>query len=225
MNCLNGRPTRVVVRPAVVLVTHNPPTTHAGDIHRIPTDLRLDAAVGVAESWSGSDQGLDKRWLNPRRLLAAPVRLKVPPHSNEAEQSLLGGLMLDEHAWDKVADKLGPADFYLPQHRIIFEVMADLANTNKPLDIVTLSGALSTRAILDRVGGNAVPHGTGGRHARHVEPRDLRGDRQGAVDAQATDPRRQRDNRYRLPARRAQSSAEVLDEAEQSASSRSARTG
>ncbi|MCY3623355.1 MAG: replicative DNA helicase [Gammaproteobacteria bacterium] len=90
----------------------------------------------------------------PAPVAPAPVRLKVPPHSNEAEQSLLGGLMLDEHAWDKVADKLGPADFYLPQHRIIFEVMADLANTNKPLDIVTLSGALSTRAILDRVGGN-----------------------------------------------------------------------
>ena len=91
----------------------------------------------------------------PAPVAAAPARLKVPPHSNEAEQSLLGGLMLDEHAWDKIADKLGPGDFYLPQHRIIFEVMADLANTNKPLDIVTLSGALSTRAILDRVGGNA----------------------------------------------------------------------
>ena len=91
----------------------------------------------------------------PAPVAAAPARLKVPPHSNEAEQSLLGGLMLDEHAWDKIADKLGSGDFYLPQHRIIFEVMADLANTNKPLDIVTLSGALSTRAILDRVGGNA----------------------------------------------------------------------
>ena len=90
----------------------------------------------------------------PAPVAPAPARLKVPPHSNEAEQSLLGGLMLDEYAWDKVADKLAPGDFYLPQHRIIFEVMADLANTNKPLDIVTLSGALSTRAILDRVGGN-----------------------------------------------------------------------
>jgi len=90
----------------------------------------------------------------PAPVTPAHVRLKVPPHSNEAEQSLLGGLMLDERAWDKVADKLGPADFYLPQHRIIFEVMADLANTNKPLDIVTLSGALTTRAILERVGGN-----------------------------------------------------------------------
>ena len=91
----------------------------------------------------------------PAPLAPAPARLKVPPHSNEAEQSLLGGLMLDEHAWDKIADKLTHADFYLPQHRIVFEAMADLANTNKPLDIVTLSGALSTRGILDRVGGNA----------------------------------------------------------------------
>ncbi|MXY57876.1 MAG: replicative DNA helicase, partial [Gammaproteobacteria bacterium] len=62
----------------------------------------------------------------PAEVAPAPARLKVPPHSNEAEQSLLGGLMLDEHAWDKVADKLCPAEFYLPRHRIRFEVMADL---------------------------------------------------------------------------------------------------
>ena len=91
----------------------------------------------------------------PAPVAPAPARLKVPPHSNEAEQSLLGGLMLDEHAWDKVSDKLDPADFYLPQHKIVFEAMTELANTNKPLDIVTLSGALTTRGILDRVGGNA----------------------------------------------------------------------
>jgi len=91
----------------------------------------------------------------PVPVAPVPARLKVPPHSNEAEQSLLGGLMLDEHAWDRVADKLAPGDFYLPQHRIVFEVMGDLANGNKPLDVVTLSGALSSRGILDRVGGNA----------------------------------------------------------------------
>ena len=89
----------------------------------------------------------------PVPISGAAPRLRVPPHSNEAEQSVLGGLMLDELAWDKIADKLTAGDFYLPQHRIIYEVMADLANTNKPLDEVTLSGALSSRAILDRVGG------------------------------------------------------------------------
>ena len=85
----------------------------------------------------------------------APARLKVPPHSNEAEQSLLGGLMLDERAWDRIAGKLAAGDFYLPQHRIVFEAMAELANASKPMDVVTLSGALSSRGILDRVGGNA----------------------------------------------------------------------
>ena len=82
-------------------------------------------------------------------------RLKTPPHSNEAEQSLLGGLMLDEQAWDRIADKVTASDFYFPQHRIIFEVMSALANENKPLDIVTVSGAMSSRGILDRTGGNA----------------------------------------------------------------------
>ena len=51
------------------------------------------------------------------------LRLKVPPHSIEAEQSVLGGLMLDNRAWDEVADRLEPADFYRPAHRIIFEVL------------------------------------------------------------------------------------------------------
>ena len=91
----------------------------------------------------------------PAPVPTPPARLKTPPHSNEAEQSLLGGLMLDEHAWDKIGDKLTAADFYFPQHRIIFEVISDLANANKPLDVVTLSGAMSARALLDRAGGNA----------------------------------------------------------------------
>lgn len=85
---------------------------------------------------------------------AEPVRLKVPPHSVEAEQSFLGGLMLDEYAWLKAADKLNAEDFYRPSHRIIFGVMAELANLNQPLDVVTLSEALSARALLEKAGGN-----------------------------------------------------------------------
>ena len=91
----------------------------------------------------------------PAPVPAPSDRLKTPPHSNEAEQSLLGGLMLDEQAWDRIADKVTAADFYFPQHRIIFEVMSTLANDNKPLDVVTVSGAMSSRGILDRAGGNA----------------------------------------------------------------------
>ena len=85
----------------------------------------------------------------------APVRLKVPPHSIEAEQSFLGGLMLDEYAWLKAADKVAATDFYRPSHRIIFDVMAELSNANQPLDVVTLSEALLSRALLEKAGGNA----------------------------------------------------------------------
>ena len=84
-----------------------------------------------------------------------PVRLKIPPHSVEAEQSLLGGLMLDEDAWLRVADRVEAADFYRPAHRVIFEVMAELADRNEALDVITVSEALSARALLERAGGNA----------------------------------------------------------------------
>lgn len=84
---------------------------------------------------------------------AEPIRLKVPPHSVEVEQSFLGGLMLDEYAWLKAADKLSAEDFYRPSHRILFGVMAELANDNQPLDAVTISEALSSRALLEKTGG------------------------------------------------------------------------
>ena len=83
-----------------------------------------------------------------------PVRLKIPPHSVEAEQSLLGGLMLDEDAWLRVADRVAAGDFYRPAHRVIFEVMAELADRNEALDVITVSEALSARALLEKAGGN-----------------------------------------------------------------------
>jgi replicative DNA helicase len=81
--------------------------------------------------------------------------LKVPPHSVEAEQSVLGGLMLDNQAWDNVADRLVADDFYRYEHRLIFNVMAGLAESARPLDVVTLSEALEGRDQLDTVGGLA----------------------------------------------------------------------
>ena len=83
-----------------------------------------------------------------------PAKLKVPPHSLEAEQSFLGGLMLDPNAWLKVADRVRAEDFYRPSHRIVFEVMAGLADANQAIDVVTLSEALSARALLEKAGGN-----------------------------------------------------------------------
>ncbi|MGI9303333.1 MAG: replicative DNA helicase [Gammaproteobacteria bacterium] len=65
--------------------------------------------------------------------------LRVPPHSVEAEQSVLGGLMLDNTAWDRVADRVAEGDFYLYDHRVVFRAIAELAEKNQPFDVVTLS--------------------------------------------------------------------------------------
>ena len=91
----------------------------------------------------------------PARVANEPVRLKVPPHSVEAEQALLGGLMLDDDAWLRVADRVTASDFYRPAHRVVFEVMAELADRNEAMDVITVSEALSARALLEKAGGNA----------------------------------------------------------------------
>jgi replicative DNA helicase len=85
--------------------------------------------------------------------LGATAQLKVPPHSVEAEQSVLGGLMLNNDAWLAIADVLVARDFYRAQHQIIYEVMASLADKNEPLDAVTVSEALNARGLLDKAGG------------------------------------------------------------------------
>ena len=84
---------------------------------------------------------------------SAEHRLKVPPNSIEAEQSLLGGLMLDNAAWDKVADLIVASDFYRKDHRLIFAGIAELAETSNPCDVVTLSEFLDNRDELDASGG------------------------------------------------------------------------
>ena len=84
-----------------------------------------------------------------------PRVLKVPPHSTEAEQSVLGALMLNNDAWFDVADIVTAPDFYRPQHQIVFESMAALSSNNQPLDAVTVSEALQARGLLDKAGGIA----------------------------------------------------------------------
>ncbi len=81
--------------------------------------------------------------------------LKVPPHSIEAERSVLGGLMLDDNAWDNISGSLAAEDFYRSDHRIIYRVMADLVERNNPLDIITISEALEGIGELENVGGLA----------------------------------------------------------------------
>lgn len=82
-------------------------------------------------------------------------RIKTPPHSIEAEQSVLGGLMLDNSTWDLAVDRVGEEDFYRREHRQIFAAIRDLASESKPFDAVTLSEWLDSREQLEEVGGLA----------------------------------------------------------------------
>lgn len=84
---------------------------------------------------------------------AAERRLKVPPNSIEAEQSLIGGLMQDNEAWDKVADLIVAHDFYRKDHQLIFNAIAELAEDGHPCDVVTVSEFLGNRSQLDAAGG------------------------------------------------------------------------
>jgi len=83
----------------------------------------------------------------------AEQRLKVPPNSIEAEQSLIGGLMLDALAWDKVADVITADDLYRKDHRLIFSAIAALVESGSPCDVVTVSEHLDSRGELDNAGG------------------------------------------------------------------------
>jgi len=80
-------------------------------------------------------------------------RIKAPPHSLEAEQSVLGGLMLDNNAWDTVSEVVVEDNFYRPEHRKIYRTMTKLINNGSPIDPVTLSEELERIAELEAVGG------------------------------------------------------------------------
>jgi replicative DNA helicase len=81
--------------------------------------------------------------------------LKLPPHSVEAEQSVLGGLMLDNEAADRIGDVVSADDFYSDAHRVIYRAIVELISEGKPADVVTVSEALASTQKLDYVGGLA----------------------------------------------------------------------
>lgn len=81
--------------------------------------------------------------------------LKLPPHSIEAEQSVLGGLLLENEALDKIADILSAQDFYQHDHKTIFEHIGKLIEHNRPADIVTVAESLESTAELTKIGGIA----------------------------------------------------------------------
>ena len=82
----------------------------------------------------------------------ATEALKVPPHSIEAEQSVLGGLLLDNESWEKTADFLVEHDFYRRDHQLIFRGIAALFEQSQPVDVITLAEYHDTRGELEQVG-------------------------------------------------------------------------
>src|SRR5688572_2863256 len=82
-----------------------------------------------------------------------PDAVKIPPHSIEAEQSVLGGLMLDNRAWDQIADRVRENDFYRHDHRLIYRVMGKLSGQNNPLDVLTVAESLRELKELENAGG------------------------------------------------------------------------
>jgi replicative DNA helicase len=91
------------------------------------------------------------------------TNLRVPPHSIEAEQSVLGSLLLDNGAWDRIEGALAAGDFYARQHRIIFTAVAGLLTAGKVADVITVGEDLKKRGDLEDVGGlvylNALAQG------------------------------------------------------------------
>ncbi len=83
------------------------------------------------------------------------AQLRIPPHSIEAESSVLGGLLLDNTAWDRVGDVVKDTDFYRYEHRLIFGAVRDLVNASKPADVITVYEQLQGVGKADDVGGLA----------------------------------------------------------------------
>jgi replicative DNA helicase len=81
--------------------------------------------------------------------------LRVPPHSIEAEQSVLGGLMLENVSWDKIADLVSADDFYRDDHRRIYHHISKLIEANRPADVITVGESLERSAEIESVGGLA----------------------------------------------------------------------
>ena len=79
--------------------------------------------------------------------------LRVPPHSVEAEQSVLGGLLLDNGAWERITDVVNENDFYRYDHRLIWQHISRLINLSRPADVVTVHESIASVGKSEEVGG------------------------------------------------------------------------
>ena len=85
--------------------------------------------------------------------MAAEDELKIPPHSIDAEQSVLGGLMLQNEAWETISDIIDSTDFYRAAHSKIYSAIQNLSLEDNPFDVITLGEWLDNRQELEKVGG------------------------------------------------------------------------
>jgi len=81
------------------------------------------------------------------------AQLRVPPHSIEAESSVLGGLLLDNSAWDRMGDLLVDGDFYRHEHQLVYASIGALINASKPADVITVFEHLQNQGHAEAVGG------------------------------------------------------------------------
>ena len=86
------------------------------------------------------------------------AQLRIPPHSIEAESSLLGALMLDNETWDQVAEILTESDFYRHEHRLVFKTLGALISASKPADVVTVFEELRGQGKEQEIGGLGYLH-------------------------------------------------------------------
>jgi replicative DNA helicase len=84
--------------------------------------------------------------------------LRLPPHSVEAEQAVLGGLLLSNSAWDRIGDVISESDFYRADHRILWRTITKLVEENKPADVLTVAEALKQAGEIQDIGGLAYLH-------------------------------------------------------------------
>jgi replicative DNA helicase len=83
------------------------------------------------------------------------ARLRMPPHSIEAEQSVLGGLLLDNSAWDRAGDLLTESDFYRYEHKLVYKAVGELVSASKPADVITVYEQLQMHGKAEECGGIA----------------------------------------------------------------------
>ncbi|MFN7836255.1 MAG: replicative DNA helicase [Burkholderiaceae bacterium] len=91
--------------------------------------------------------------MNPNSSDPGIASLRTPPHSVEAEQSVLGGLLLDNQAWDRIADIIRQDDFYRYDHRLVFEHIAKLIDRSRPADVITVFESLQSAGKVEDIGG------------------------------------------------------------------------